>query len=215
VDPAALRRLLLALAVSAALHLSLLYTVRVAPPARQAPGGVFHAQLKLNDAPSQPRIAAPRPRAIRNAGAGGDAGAGQAGPVEQPAAAAVPVGVAPPATGARELLPAVEIPLALDTTWYPARQLDVFPQASTTPQPAYPEQASAEGVRGEVTLLVLVDEAGAVHEVSVVEAQPEGYFEEAAVAAFQRARFEPARKDGRAVRSRILVKVSFNPDSND
>jgi protein TonB len=58
---------------------------------------------------------------------------------------------------------------------------------------------------------VLVDEAGKVREVSVVEAQPEGYFEPAALAAFQDVRFEPARKDGRPVRSRVLIKVAFDP----
>jgi periplasmic protein TonB len=61
----------------------------------------------------------------------------------------------------------------------------------------------------------MIDESGAVHEVSVAAAQPEGYFEGAAIAAFQGVQFEPARKDGQAVRSRVLVKVAFSPDSSD
>jgi protein TonB len=63
-----------------------------------------------------------------------------------------------------------------------------------------------------VTLLLLVDETGQVHECSVVDARPEGIFEEAALGAFRSARFSPGRKDGRNVRSRVLVKVVFNPD---
>jgi protein TonB len=45
----------------------------------------------------------------------------------------------------------------------------------------------------------------------VVQAAPAGYFEGAAVAAFETARFAPAQKDGRSVRSRVLVRVSFDP----
>jgi periplasmic protein TonB len=109
-----------------------------------------------------------------------------------------------------EPIPALDVPLVRDLTWYPARQLDVFPRALATPRPAYP--AAAQSLQGEVTLLLLIDEAGTVHEVSVVEAQPPGMFDEAASVAFRDVHFEPAMKDGRAVRSRILVKVAFNPD---
>jgi protein TonB len=116
-------------------------------------------------------------------------------------------GIAGTATEAAAL-PALDLP-APDLTWYPARQLDVFPTplAPTTPQ--YPATAAVQGVTGEVTLLVLIDEAGSVREVSVAEAHPAGYFEAAAVAAYERARFEPAQKDGRAVRAQVLVRVAF------
>jgi protein TonB len=50
-----------------------------------------------------------------------------------------------------------------------------------------------------------------VQEAAVVQAAPEGHFEGVAVAAFQTARFAPAQKDGRSVRSRVLVRVSFDP----
>jgi protein TonB len=44
-----------------------------------------------------------------------------------------------------------------------------------------------------------------------MDAAPEGIFEQAALQAVGRAAFYPAQKDGRAVRSRILIKVEFNP----
>ncbi len=106
------------------------------------------------------------------------------------------------------------MPLLADPTWYSAQQLDVYPRALSPVQPAYPEPAAQEGIRGEVTVLLMVDEQGTVEEVSVARALPEGYFEAAAVAAFRTARFEPAQKDGRSVRSRILVRVSFDPASD-
>ena len=89
------------------------------------------------------------------------------------------------------------MPLLADPTWYSAQQLDVYPRALSPVRPAYPEQAAQQGIGGEVTLLLMVDEQGSVEEVSVAQAAPEGYFEAAAVAAFRTARFEPAQKDGR------------------
>lgn len=110
-------------------------------------------------------------------------------------------------------LPEIESEAAIDDTWYPARQLDVLPVAQVEVEPRYPEAAAALSVGGEVTLLLLVDELGEVHERSVVEANPPGVFDEAALAAFQRVFFQPAMKDGRRVRSRVLVTLTFNPES--
>ena len=103
------------------------------------------------------------------------------------------------------LLPALEIPLLEDPTWYPAKQVDVHPIALYEIKPVYPEQ----GVEGNVVLLLLIDEAGAVKEATVVEANPEGIFEESALAAFREAHFAPAQKNGRAVKSRLLIRVSY------
>ena len=58
-------------------------------------------------------------------------------------------------------------------------------------------------------MLLLIDEFGGVNEASVVESQPEGYFEDAALAVFRAARFSPAQKQGRAVKSRVLLQVKY------
>jgi TonB family protein len=60
--------------------------------------------------------------------------------------------------------------------------------------------------------MVLIDEAGRVAEASVLDAQPEGLFEEAARQAFLRSVFQPAERAGRAARRRVNVKVEFDPD---
>jgi protein TonB len=103
------------------------------------------------------------------------------------------------------------MPLIVDTTWYPAAQLDVFPTALAPVRPAYPRSAAEADVAGAVTLLLLIDETGRVHDSAVMDAQPENTFEEAALEAFRLARFTPGQRDGRSVRSRVLVKVVFNP----
>ena len=110
---------------------------------------------------------------------------------------------------ASPLLPALEIPLLEDPTWYPAKQVDVHPTALYPIKPGYPEKGVELGVDGKVVLLLLIDETGLVKEVSVMEAEPEGVFEESALVAFRNARFAPAQKNGRAVKSRVLIRVSY------
>lgn len=96
-----------------------------------------------------------------------------------------------------------------DLVHYPASELDIYPQAVTPIAPVYPpEAATIQGAA--VTLLVLVDDAGGVVATSVVDATAGTLFEEAAIEAVARAAFSPARKEGRAVRSQILIKVEFD-----
>jgi protein TonB len=106
----------------------------------------------------------------------------------------------------------VDVPLVADTTWYQVRQLDVFPRPLSAVRPAYPDQGAQAAAKGEVTLELLIDENGRVHAADVVRAIPEGYFEAAAISAFQAVRFAPGQRDGRPVRSRVVVKVVFSPE---
>lgn len=98
-----------------------------------------------------------------------------------------------------------------DPVHYPATDLDIYPQALGRITPDYPETAREAQVGGSVTLLVLIDEVGKVVGASVMDASPDGVFEEAAQQALATTAFYPARKDGRPVRSRILIKVEFDP----
>jgi protein TonB len=100
-----------------------------------------------------------------------------------------------------------------DTVHYPANELDIYPQALTRIAPDYPEAARDAHVAGSVTLLVLIDEVGKVVDASVTDAVPDGVFEQTAQAALANASFYPAQKDGRPVRSRILIKVEFDPEA--
>ena len=119
------------------------------------------------------------------------------------------ISASPAVEQANPLLPALEVPLLEDPTWYPAKQVDVHPTALRPIKPAYPDEGSEKGVEGIVVLLLLIDEAGVVKEASVMEANPEGVFEESALSAFRNARFVPAQKNGRAVKSRVLIRVTY------
>jgi protein TonB len=200
-------RLLLALALSAALHLSLIYGVAVGRSEPTLAHVILARVQPAADAPKVGRIAAAHPAALRRlidatSEAQGNTSPFSAPPESQPAAAAASV-----LNDSRA--PAVEVPALVDPTWYTAKDLDLYPQALTPVEPPYP--ASVSDVAGEVTVLLAIDEYGAVQDSSVVTAQPPGYFEESALSVFRTARFAPAQRDGRPVRSRIVVKVRFAP----
>lgn len=95
--------------------------------------------------------------------------------------------------------------------YYSAHELDVYPTSRTSLFIEYPARAALERVSGRVLVRVSLDETGKVSDVSIVSAEPQGYFEDAVRAALAGARFRPGRKDGRDVRSRILIKLEFDP----
>ena len=103
----------------------------------------------------------------------------------------------------------IEVPFIRDPTYYSVKQLDVLPQPLTQARLDYPESAVSARVDGRVLVLLLIDEFGTVNDVSVLEAQPPGYFETAAIAAFRAVRFSPAQKQGHAVKSRISLQVKY------
>ena len=102
---------------------------------------------------------------------------------------------------------------ATDPTYYTARELDVYPALSSALDFRVPP-GDAREIAGRVLLRVDVSATGAVDAVTIVEAEPAGYFEEDARRAFAAAQFRPALKNGRPVKSRILVLVDYaKPDA--
>jgi protein TonB len=112
-------------------------------------------------------------------------------------------------------LPSIEVPLIEDPTYYPALEVDVHPTALKIIQPIYPDEAASANVTGSVVLVLLLDESGKVQELSVEEANPSGMFEQSALDAFRNARFSPAQRNGRVVKSRMRIKVTYELPSVD
>lgn len=210
-------RLALTLAGSLILHLALLFAVRVqAPPGVQPSLNVIQARIVERHA-----VVAPQP-------------ADQPAPVESlelrvdeaiPAvaqSASVETAAAPPQTAAAEAsasaapsessanLPSVTVPLIEDPTYYPAPQVDVHPVALQPVMPSYPGKAVNSRVSGSVVLVLLLDEGGKVQDETVEEADPPGYFEDSALAAFKDARFSPAQRNGKVVKSKVRIKVTYD-----
>jgi TonB family protein len=117
------------------------------------------------------------------------------------ARAAAPVGSAEPSSTAPA--PVGTLPLAVPVLDRPAERIASVP-------PVYPPHLRLMGVKGQVSLAVLVGADGSVESVRVVEALPAGRgFEPAAVAAVTRWRFKPATQRGFAVASEIAIVIEF------
>lgn len=198
-------RLLAACALSLLLHLTLLLGIPV-NPVGGAPGAVSTVYARL--APSAPSTAAgSTAQAPQTARVPADKTPLPADEEAKPKAAETKAGSQPattPAPGA-----GLELPLLRDPAYYPADQLDVYPRPLTPIRLPYPQTAAAGRVDGRLSLLLLIDESGVVTEVSVVAAEPAGYFEEMTRSVFRGARFSPGMRQGRAVKSRVLLQVKY------
>ena len=71
----------------------------------------------------------------------------------------------------------------------------------------YPPAAKAAGIEGHVVIRYDVTEVGVVVDAEVVEAEPEGLFEAAALAAIAQWRFRPAVVGGKPVETKGVVST--------
>jgi protein TonB len=86
--------------------------------------------------------------------------------------------------------------------------LDRIPRTVAQPAPDYPLALRQAGVEGEVVIEFDVDTTGRVITARVAQGGlPE--FEQAALRAVLRWRFEPGRRDGRIVPFRMAVPIGF------
>jgi protein TonB len=207
VSQAAFARLSVAVVLSTTLHLYLIYGLALRPTHSPADRlSIISARLLPEPAAmKQPTSAAPAAQRRRIPPA-----QPQVPSLPEPIETPVPAAQAPPA-GDRSREPDVSTASLPDPVHYAARDLDVYPQPLNRIEPVYPQTALAGEIGGSVTLLLLIDESGRVTDVSVVDASPPDEFEESALRALAATAYSPAQKNGRAVRSRILVKVDYNP----
>lgn len=222
--PPWLRRLLLALWVSLAVHVAVIGLVRIAPSGSPG-GGETVLQVRLDPAP-----AATEPAPVEEPDEGLQAAdtlkptetlgaAAQSNPVK-PASAASATAVTPTPVAPSALPPnppasepgrdALSIDPAVDLTYYTARQLDAQPVPRGEIDPVYPPEADRLRQSGSVRVQVKVEADGRVSAVEVVESTPPGVFDASAMEAFRAARFQPGQKAGRPVRALMLIEVTYD-----
>jgi periplasmic protein TonB len=90
-------------------------------------------------------------------------------------------------------------------------RLDRIPRAVVQTVPVYPDSLRRAGVEGAVTVAFIVDTDGRVSKAEVVQSSHRE-FEEAAVRAVLRWRFEPGTQGGRKVSFRMAVPILFNTE---
>ncbi|BCB25227.1 hypothetical protein SKTS_01130 [Sulfurimicrobium lacus] len=209
---AAAEKLALTLAGSMLIHFALIFGLQIrAVPAAAPSTHIIRARLveapRPITAPQQPAEPEPTPDTPTLQDA-------EPVPPPQPEPAATePAAPEPPASAAAPEksanLPSIEVPLLEDPTYYPAQEVDVHPTALQSIQPAYPAEAANANMAGSVTLVLLLDESGKVQDITVEESSPPGIFDKSALEAFRNARFTPAQRHGRAVKSRVRIKVTY------
>lgn len=90
--------------------------------------------------------------------------------------------------------------------------VDGPPRPVATPAPAYPPRARARAIEGYVKVRLLIGDDGSVRKVGILEAEPEGVFEDAVLAVARRWRFEPATYQGQPVALAVNRKLTFKLD---
>lgn len=209
-------RIILAVTLSLAFHLALLFLVKVLPAPRPA------AQVKILQVELGERLKSPGPvagvvldskRALRRVDRPILSKLVESPPDPElgrsPKPAPTELDTPQPPAPKTSLLPTLDMALVEDPTYYTAKQVDIHPQAALPIQPVYPDSAALAEVEGYVVLKLLIEDSGTVREVAVVEGNPPGAFEEAALQAFRNGRFIPAQRNGRVVKSEVLIKVMF------
>ncbi len=88
-------------------------------------------------------------------------------------------------------------------------ELDGSLTVLTRVPPVYPFRAKRRGIEGWVRVRFLVDEAGAVGRVTVLEAEPSGVFEKSVERSVSRWRFAPGTVGGMPVKTMVETTVRF------
>lgn len=88
---------------------------------------------------------------------------------------------------------------------------DVIPLVRVNPQ--YPAKAAAAGIEGWVHVRFTITPQGTTADVSVVKAEPPGYFESAATTAVKGYKYKPKIESGQAVeRTGVELVLAFKLD---
>ena len=213
------RHFALPIAVSAAFHVALLFGYRPEIPS-----------VVATTAPERPRISDPFPVALADPPEPmrSDEPAAKAAPTVEPPRGEEPPHLPPidkdftiprwPHPGRRVDGPVIQIPPGgggpgngVPHEIFTSVGLDNPPRTRAQPAPVYPFEAKRTGLTGTVILEFVVDESGHVLEPRVIESSDRA-FEEPAMRAVLKWRFEPGRKDGRIVRFRMSQPFQFRLD---
>ena len=76
---------------------------------------------------------------------------------------------------------------------------------------SYPESAMQNGIEGKVVLSIVVDTAGQVKSIKVLESARND-LDKSAVKAIEQSQWIPAQKDGKPVEAGVIVPIQFKLD---
>jgi TonB family protein len=94
--------------------------------------------------------------------------------------------------------------------YYSIDEVDTPPRIVTSLPPQYPYEAKMNHISGRVNVQFVVDTDGNAWEAEVVEADPEGIFEQSVLDAIVQYEFEPATKNGQTVPCIATMPIIFS-----
>jgi periplasmic protein TonB len=89
--------------------------------------------------------------------------------------------------------------------------LDRAPAAVREPRPVYPAIAARQRMEATIMASIFISETGEVLDVKILRGDPRFGFNDAAIRAFRGARYSPAIKDGKRVKTWIAQMIQFKP----
>ncbi|MCW7753895.1 energy transducer TonB [Desulfobotulus sp. H1] len=110
--------------------------------------------------------------------------------------------------------PAIAPPPPAGPMTFEAGEVDVAPRTMVQTPPIYPFRARRMGIEGWVRVRFLVGTDGVPRNIHVLEADPEGVFEDAVIQAISNWRFEAAVMEGRRVAAWVVTPIRFQLGGN-
>jgi len=102
--------------------------------------------------------------------------------------------------------------LSLGAGIFDESKVDAKPVPLFRTKPVYPSGAMSKNITGRVRFKMLVDQDGMVKTVEILEADPEGVFEEATTNAVRQWRFQPAKVKGNPVACWCRSSIKYDLD---
>ena len=99
-------------------------------------------------------------------------------------------------------------PAELDGPLLDPRELDLPPRPTKQAPPLYPAELRSFRITGKVIVSFIIDRTGGVRDPRIVNSTHSA-FEAPALAAIAEWRFEPGRKSGAAVNTRVALPIMF------
>ncbi len=103
----------------------------------------------------------------------------------------------------------VSVSLAQGATEYNASEVDSPPKIVRQHPITYPTLAKRSGQEGRVVVNVLIGTNGKADKMEVMESEPEGIFDDAALKSLKYWQFRPGIKEGKLVPTWVKIPLTF------
>ncbi len=129
-------------------------------------------------------------------------------PTRQPTEVTQTTAPAPPNTTQADATYPLNLPFDI---YYASSEVDKRAEPDNDVALVYPVKAYQQRISGTVRLSLFVNERGELDRVVILDAKPQGVFEDAALEAVRALKFSPAIKNGLPVKNRKTIEVNFDP----